>query len=631
MARDKHLFLSFSHNLSFVLSNPLKQVFAASTLCLGAAMLCTACIDDSYDLSKDIDMTVGLGGDGLGVRLGNTEPITLDNILDVDQSVKLDASNLYYLVETGTTEVTFNVANANTSIRNSLINTIYHVLDYASTRTQYEQTYGVSVPDGTPLNIPADFAPKGTADGESKVTLTVNNVDAAIRYLSSVTITPVRLSLRVENISSDGVKFGLRSMDNVRIQLPPMLRVSNPTAGRLEGNTLIIDHVDCSRSTKVVEVTATRVVLDDDGTPTANHDIVISDRNARISITSDVNFGCTSAFTMHADDYADVKFDICVNDLTTGEDTPVDILTATGRFDPAIAPEVEPIDVSGSLPDFLQDDGVTLPAINPTMRFTANMTQIPVDLTFSALLKAEKSGTADRPVVLPANGTANLTAAHANTLYFYQGNAPYDPEQSVSATAQKHQVANLSTLINPLPDRISVDLTGGRVRVPQTEDYTVELGRTYRAAADYAVFVPFEFREGLTIVYNDSTNSLHDDLKDYAAEGVRINAKVENTIPLALVGTIRAVDVDGNEMPGVSFSEVRINAGNGGDTPELTDVQVEATLSDPNDLRRIDRLYFNVHAASGETTTAHTLVSTQYLRLRDIRLRLTGRIIADFN
>ena len=561
-------------------SFPYKMLLASGAICLSTSLLCTGCIDDSYDLSKDIDLTVGLGGDGLAVRLGNTEPIKLDNILDVDQSVKLDGMNRYYLVEDGTTEVSFDVPNVSTHVSRSLINTSYHVIDYATARTQFEQEYGVSVPDGTTFAVPSGFKVSGMAEGQSHVKLNVSNVHEAIVQLQSVKVQPVHLMLRVENRSAANMKFDITGMDNLRVKLPQMLELAGTSNGRLEGT---------------------------------------------------INFTTTAQFNIGPSDYADVNFSVTANEHDPSADANVVVTTATGRFNPEIAPDVDPINVAESLPHFLQDEAVSLPVTNPTVRFEADMTDIPADLNFSALLTAEKAGKADVKLNLPAQGKATLQTGRPNTLYFYQGTAPYDPQQAVPATAQTHQVNNIASLINPLPDDIRINIGGGRVQVPNDKSYTIELGRNYTSEARYAVFVPFEFSHGLTIVYNDSTNSMNDDLKDYSAEGVRINAKVENTIPLALVGSIRAVDVNGNELPGIRFSEVSIQAGNGDETPVVTDVVVEAKLDNPDDLKRVDRFFFNVHAASGETTATHTLVSTQYLRLTDVRLRLTGRVTANLN
>ena len=159
----------------------------------------------------------------------------------------------------------------------------------------------------------------------------------------------------------------------------------------------------------------------------------------------------------------------------------------------------------------------------------------------------------------------------------------------------------------------------------------MNLGQTYNAKAKYNVFVPFEFNNGFVIVYNDSTDSMKDDLEDYAAEGVRVTADVNNTIPLDLVATITAVDVDGNPVPGVTFDKANIPASTVGKAEAKTSVQIDATLSDPYLLRKIDRFMFKINAASGESTETHKLYSTQYLEFTNVKVRLKGQIIADFN
>ena len=69
----------------------------------------TACVDDSYDMSKDIDLTMGLGSEGLQLKVGSTEKIMLADLLETDNDVKTDAAGLYYLVEDGQTDINFSV------------------------------------------------------------------------------------------------------------------------------------------------------------------------------------------------------------------------------------------------------------------------------------------------------------------------------------------------------------------------------------------------------------------------------------------------------------------------------------------------------------------------------------------
>lgn len=52
--------------------NTLRGLFALSLLGI------TACVDNAYDLSKDVDMTITVGGENLSIPGSNTDSITLE-------------------------------------------------------------------------------------------------------------------------------------------------------------------------------------------------------------------------------------------------------------------------------------------------------------------------------------------------------------------------------------------------------------------------------------------------------------------------------------------------------------------------------------------------------------------------
>ena len=60
------------------------KLVAVPTMAL-MCLLLSNCIDDSYDLSKDIDMTVTIFEDGLTLPGGSTDTISLKKILDLDE------------------------------------------------------------------------------------------------------------------------------------------------------------------------------------------------------------------------------------------------------------------------------------------------------------------------------------------------------------------------------------------------------------------------------------------------------------------------------------------------------------------------------------------------------------------
>ena len=77
------------------------RLFICGLMALVAGSSMTSCVDDSYDMSKDIDMTVGLGAKGLQLKVGNSEKIMLSDVLEVDKEEMLEetASGEFYLVK----------------------------------------------------------------------------------------------------------------------------------------------------------------------------------------------------------------------------------------------------------------------------------------------------------------------------------------------------------------------------------------------------------------------------------------------------------------------------------------------------------------------------------------------------
>ena len=592
-------------------------------------MLTTGCVSDDYDLDS-VDLTMGLGSDGLKLKMGNTEKILLGDILDLDESVKLDANNLYYLVEEGTTNFNIHVNEVSASFKESTIETSERVLDYNIAKEQLGDVVN-QLPPNASLPVAAGIFFNGEAKGYADVDVTVD-VPEEVSYISTADVKDMKVSLQMHTDLSPNVKFGIDKVENFSITIPSILQVregSWPAGWTMKDNvlthqgalTIPQDGVICS-------IVADKVDTKGYGAPKDGKLAFGKDANGRsvlqAGIQGKVYFKSTGAFNLSTSDYADIYLT-----LSLGNSSKIDIEQVTGKFSPEINPTVDPIDIASSLPDFLNDDAVKIGAANPTLKFTADLTSIPVGLNLSGELTSVKKGAQGftKKVDLPVT---KVEDKQLNTVYYYQSGKPYDPEfPTLPAGAVQAKANNLSSLIEKLPDEIRVDLTGGKLSV-QDKEYTIQLGHDYQASADYKVYVPFQFDKGLTIVYNDSTDSMSEDLEDYQAEGLMLKATAQNTIPLDLVATITAYDVDGNVVPGINFSEIRVPAGNGTSVNEAQ-VEISATLDEPSLLQKMDRLKFSVKAANDVNGQVHELCSTQYLRFADVRLYLTGKVIGDFN
>ena len=148
--------------------------------------------------------------------------------------------------------------------------------------------------------------------------------------------------------------------------------------------------------------------------------------------------------------------------------------------------------------------------------------------------------------------------------------------------------------------------------------------------------MPFDFNAGLRIIYNDSVDNMNEDLQDFEADGLAVTATVHNTIPLELMATLVPIGVDGKELTGVSVSKATVasakaEAGKSMEENAVdSELKIEIKFNNPADLKKLDRLRFNINAEA-INAEGGTLYSDQYLKVNDMRLRLTGQIIGNFN
>lgn len=632
------------------MANPLfKHLLVTGMLCAGTTLLFTGCIDDSYDLDK-VDLTMKLNTDGLGVKLGNTDLIALADILDEDETVKTEANGLYYLVKDGTSNFNVKVDNMTTSFNDTKLDMNTPVLQYNDVKEQLE-TVGVFVEKHKPLPIPANFEMHGSAEGDQEVDFKITDV-SDVKQVKTIDLQRSKVALTLTEANQPAsLNLGVTRLKNVRLYLPKFLGVTDVAPGweLKEGNVLVYTlnggTYNYNRNNpEICSVYLNKVALDktENKGKVENGGIELTPNELNVTMTAEQVFFENRAgreLSMNVGDQASVRLDIKV------PNNKLNISQVTGIFNPAIDPDNERIDVSNDLPDFLQDKEVRIVATNPTIRFHANMSTLPVGIDMRGTLTAVKENGAfengaTTKVVKLDKGVMEM--GRDNYVYYCnQGNTPYDPEGAKAGAATVKNTANIGDLITELPDYLEVNLKNNQINVKE-EYYTVQLGRDYHVDADYSVFVPFEFDRGLKVVYNDSTESMHSDLKDLSATGtLEVMADAYNTIPLELLVGLKAVDVDGNEVP-VEFNtaEAHVAPGDGstytmnGEVKQrsgsevMTPIKITAKLDDKDLLSRIDKLCFNIHA---DATGSNKLVSTQYLKLNNIKIKLHAGVIADFN
>lgn len=609
------------------------KLLAKSLLCAVCGFALTACVDDKYDVDS-IDLTMGLGSDGLGMTLGATEKIYLGDMLNVDEDDlwHKDANNLFYLVQNGTTSFNYHVQDVTTKIDEAKLTPEVEVFNF----DRIGLPVSVTLDAGKSLtDIPGFSLTK--VDAEENFNFNMTGVMEDIVSIKSITpkSSTSRFKLVLEILSNTGSQdFYFKRIEGMKITFPDFIRSNDLTnqtktfetqtslaqTNRLTLGTISLDEVMLSNA--------------DLGMPIENGEI---DLNGTIKMEGSFDVCTKRNVTLGPGSYINVRLIVTLegNAPENGKIL-VDLDKVSGVYNPTVhVGDVAPFDIAEQLPDFLKDNTVKIDVANPTIKFNVDLSEVPMSFQFQGKMWGlDKNGQAtSEPIYFPKQtaGYATLNKHDRAGVYFYQGNSPYDPN-GVEAGANIYDVPNLSKLIDPIPESIKVDVPDGSVHIKQGELNTITLGRDYNAGIDYEIFIPFEFNSKLSILYRDTTDCMNDDLKDYQASGVTVSAEAKNTVPLKLTVELKALDIWGNEIALAQPATGTIEATPSNDGEKTSPFSVNVTFKQPSDLSRVDRFAFLVKAAADQPDgQQRKLTSEQFLQLSKILLRLNGQIIGDFN
>lgn len=600
----------------------------ATVVALTMGMVASCSIDDTYDIDKEFDMTVGIGADGLALRLGNTEPVYLNDVLDIEDNdlIDTDQNHLYYLVKSDNSQFDVTIGNAVGSIDGIELNSDQSIVSFADVDNPLGLT-SVTINQGEEFN-------QSGVTAESEFDASIDDIAEEVNSIRRIVPESSLFNLRLEVYSNNpDLRFNVTEISNLKLKFPDYLEVEGTAAD----NVLDIN-IPGNPNSSVVDLGQVRLIdllMGDDDQPLGLPVTDDGQGNRVIDITGMASmsgdFKLTSAQEQTMNDGDEVRVRLVIELASGGEIT---VASIDGEVNPAINPDMDPIEISDDLPDFLRDEAVTLEMQNPTIKFDVDATQLPVPVEFSGEITSyADNGSVMATASLPQSGKVDINKGQNSVYYFSQEGSPYDPT-GIDPAATVYTVDNLSDLVRKLPDNIQVDCNDGRVNVKQGVLHSIALNRTYSGTINYDVLVPFIFNSGMTIVYTDSIADMNEDLKDYQAEGFDVTGEAYNTVPMELVADIEPLDLNGNVLTGITVTPATIAAGTGLHEGEdnngavKSNITITLTAQNPADVSRIDKLRFHVTAGS---EAQGALYSNQYFSIQNLRLKLKGQIIGDFN
>lgn len=567
-----------------------------------------SCVDNKYDLDKDIDMTINVGGEYLTIPAGSTDTTFLSKIIEVEEGdiLQPDATTRVYHL---TKKDDINVEP--TTVKEVTVGAT--TTDLESIEIVNNTGVSFSEPE-----VSADITTSGDFEA------TANDIDEALKELGSLRAkTPVDLNLTIDfNISGGNLTFNQVKANKLKLVFPDYI-VFKEDEG-IQDNELILDEevlsVNGSSYTRTLKVEGYKF-SDAAGSgmkPNAEGSLTIE---GNISMEGDVVTSGISGTGALALVPKAVLEEMTVNSVT-------------GVIQPNIEAEITKIELN-DLPDFLKDEDTRLDITNPVILLKAD-NPLETDVEIDAVLTPKKNN-----VNIEGHEVKIGTGYGQNKVALIPGTniiaLSRTGECSIEGVTENIKVEDINNLLETIPDDIDVNL---QPIVRNENYYNAELGKEYDLPASYEVDVPLSFEQGLNIVYNDSVQDLNKDLNDLdkvSLKNAKIMLSVDNAIPLKLqlkAENVQIKDVYGNELTAVKKTmeedKQYVTESTDGEKPATSELVLSLTSDDTAFLSKIDRICFKITAVPGSATGV-PLKDTQWLKVTSVKLSVPGGVNVDLN
>ena len=580
--------------------NTKKRPLMAAALLLTSLGITTSCIDSSYDLNKDIDMTISAGGEHLAIPVGYTEKITLDKIIELDEGDDLQiVDGEYHLLKKD------NIDETNTSVGTVTVAESENIID------AIPLTYSVSTPGAT-IVIPKE-------QSEGKINAEARGVDKAVIEIGSLAADmPTTLTLKFE--LGGGISIERVDIKTMTITFPDFIQFENENG--LNGQTLTMTDVQIKPSEFKKELKINKYVFgntygEGNRVEEENGDRILKIENQKITIEMQGIY----ANNPQGSGSLSITPTVTLSEMAVSE--------VYGTIQPDI--DVKPTEVElNNLPDFLQDDEIRLDITNPVFSFNAN-NPLNTDVEMDGVLTGYKDGKVTKTVKIGSgNGGASITLKPSGdkqqTISIVR-----DEKTVVEANATKVVVPNLNDIIETIPDRINVEL---KPAVKTEQYYTVNLGQDYTLNSAYDIDIPLSFGSNLKIVYEETLDNFDLDLEDVDIEKAVLSINAVNTIPLAMEiknENVSALDANGNVIKDIDVTvEGTITESKDGKTEVSSTLNVNLNETAEGAISKLDGLKLKITAVPGQATDVQ-LLSTQWMQLKDMKLKIPNGIKVDLN
>lgn len=566
-----------------------KLLFSITTI---LALSGTQSCDSDYDLSKDINTDINVGG-CLYVPVGETDTLTLSRIIDLNDEIGIDENGNYCITESGSI-----------SINAPFVKTI--IIDDISIKPTL-----VDVEAGQEGSfVPMEYTINDDIEYDMKINSSID-IPVEVNELHSVEIVPLDAELNFHLTFKDQAtasKLTDVKINHLSIDFPDIIVFDENTPNfNNSTNTLTIDNPITATELNKVSL---RIIGIKNLPGIVNNTITLKDVvHCKGNITA-------TAKNATGDELSSMQ-------IETSFDVPnIEIKKITGKINPEIKVDAQDITFN-DLPELLKDKDTKIELNRLYSKISIeNPSGIPfiTNLNFKAF--DESGNQINKEVDAAFNIAKALDYSTPVTSQFILTNT-----DDIVVPDGYTKVVNpeLTQIIETVPHSVKISPS---VVIDQNQDHFYELGVEKSTSAEYKVRIPFDFGINSQIAYVESFNNIQKDISDIIdlIEEVQLDLDIQNMLPLDLVVNVTPYDISGKEMTDRVYidSDIAISGFKQSAKVESKIINIKEIV--PGALTEVDRLDINIKGKGSMDRI--TLNPSQYI-LISLKAKLPKGITID--
>ena len=566
----------------------LGKAIVCCTTSLLAITSCEEYINEDYDLTKDIDLTVNLL-QGLSAPVGNVSKVSVTDLLEMD----LVETDLIKADEKGDLSIQYG------DVEHFEIDKI----DFGSWERQTFEPINIGFPlsrfnlsgyqiPGTILSysqlMGAPFSVSTSTHFETEIPEQITGIEY-VDFFTDVVLS----------FSTTQGKAYLKS--GLKIHFPEYVLVQNyydyPEFVVEDGNTIVL--VKDMPTPADLKFLLNRIALPEEAF-------------AEGRIVLDLEVGFEGDVYVNTDDFTDLSQDINITVSTN------DILLKPTSASVRINAEIEPAGteiVIPDLPDFLAEGNVCVDLYDPAL-------YLAVDNWTDFQFGLEAEITAHQSSMSPSVSLGTdpqICIERQSTHKYLISSREKDVEDNVVNIVRP----SFRDMFREIPERISID--DMKLKLNSGEGYFhFNLGVSYQVDYEYMLTLPLAFGENLNFNYDydiDLKNIKFSTMIDQAI----MTLDLVNSIPLAFDLDVEAIDYNGNPVEGVNLDvDAKIASGTH-DSPVTTPVTLNLSTTEESISLGGIRLKLSVSAPAAEHLGV-ALNMNQGIELKDVSLSIPSGV-----